>query len=772
MQIENEHSFRVALQSGLNLFLGAGFPVLATNIEGKPLPLANELSRELIEHFKVSNPGLLTLAQICTIIEASSKDALRSYLKRRFSVSKYDSRYDLLDNLPLKAVFTTNVDDLLHKVYSKSIRHYLNDINLSGPSFADRSAIDFVALHGSILDEARALRFDAIELSTSFAQNPDSWYALRSKLSQCPTFFWGYSVNDAGTLQALSNSGSQPSARQEKWILVHPSSVDDGSIDYFRALGFHIICGDSDQCLQYIAGLTPQSLSFSVQDASRTTEMFPDECIPVVGEVPVRPIKHFFLGAPPEWYDIYSGNVYQTAQFSRLCNSIHSGKHTLAIGIPACGKSTLLMQVAASISRANVHNLFVTSLTREKAELLVNKLDGKSATIFVDNFTDSMPGFLYLSNVDAVQLVGADRSYNFETISHMIAKGNFDVLDVTELSAADVQACLRQIPSALRNSRTFMPSDGEQVSLFEVIEHNLLGPTLKERFVNVLKQLSFRDTRLRDMLVVLSYVHNCRTQVSMDMLLAYFRDRIDDFRTVYDLVDMLGSMVEEYAGVLVAPDQDYYVPRSGILAQAVIDASPPHVLRDVLLKFHRNISPYRICRYDSFRRYAYDCNLTIRAFSDPKEGKDFYEFLFTRDGSPYLLQQAALYLSLKKHHQEAFTMIDRALTACEGRLWSIRNSHAIILFRANIEHHDKRMARPTLDESMGILAECYNSDRRKPFHVKTFAGQALQYWRVYGDSSARDYLITAKEWLNEERDKSPWNRDVRRILREIEKVLI
>ncbi len=151
---------------------------------------------------------------------------------------------------------------------------------------------------------------------------------------------------------------------------------------------------------------------------------------------------------------------------------------------------------------------------------------------------------------------------------------------------------------------------------------------------------------------------------------------------------------------------------------------------------------------------------------------DFYESLYERDRSPYLLQQGALYLSNKNRFNEAFEWIDRAIVETGNKVFSIRNSHAIILFRANIgaDSNDPTVA-GTLKQSMDILAECYEDDKRKTYHALVFADQALKYWGVYGDGTAKEYLITAEQWLKSEASLWPWNHSVRRLLKVVSEKL-
>ena len=117
-------------------------------------------------------------------------------------------------------------------------------------------------------------------------------------------------------------------------------------------------------------------------------------------------------------------------------------------------------------------------------------------------------------------------------------------------------------------------------------------------------------------------------------------------------------------------------------------------------------------------------------------------------------------------------MIDQAVQQSHHRIPSIRHSHAIILFKANIGSLVKNeMVQHTLAESMDILEECYKDDKRKTYHALTFADQASQYWEIYPGDRAKTYLLTAQKWLTEEIKYSPWHRNLKYQLRRIQMLL-
>jgi len=123
--------------------------------------------------------------------------------------------------------------------------------------------------------------------------------------------------------------------------------------------------------------------------------------------------------------------------------------------------------------------------------------------------------------------------------------------------------------------------------------------------------------------------------------------------------------------------------------------------------------------------------------------------------------------------EKVFLTIRIGLTpSSSGRNLSIQNSHAIILFRANINlPSDDPTVKRTLHQSMDILSQCYTQDKRKTYHALTFADHAIQYFNIYADSVACNYLQTAKTWLQEERKNAPWNLSVKRLLTNVSNAL-
>lgn len=136
LNIENEATLRAALKSEINLFVGAAFPIYAKDKSGKKLPTGAELVSELCGAFKENALATQQLPLVSQIIKSKDRLRFNEFLVNRFRVGEHDDRYNSLSKLSISRVFTTNIDDLFNRVFSKPKSKYLNDLLLQAQPFA------------------------------------------------------------------------------------------------------------------------------------------------------------------------------------------------------------------------------------------------------------------------------------------------------------------------------------------------------------------------------------------------------------------------------------------------------------------------------------------------------------------------------------------------------------------------------------------------------------------------------------------------------------
>ena len=156
------------MKKGMKLFLGSGFSVLAKNIENKKKKEYNE------------------------------------FLTNKFCIDKLSGdaeKYKVLNNLNFKSIFTTNIDNLINKIYENSNNYYLNDVTIRGPKFNERMAIDYIPLHGSVLYPERGYNFNVINVGSE--SNNILFQRLKIEVEEIPILFWGYSLSDNNVINAI-----------------------------------------------------------------------------------------------------------------------------------------------------------------------------------------------------------------------------------------------------------------------------------------------------------------------------------------------------------------------------------------------------------------------------------------------------------------------------------------------------------------------------------------------------------------------------------------
>jgi energy-coupling factor transporter ATP-binding protein EcfA2 len=745
--IEREPTLRAALSAGVNLFLGSGFSVLASSEAGGNLPLGDALKVELCSVFSRHDLAALPLPRVYDVLYRQKPDEIIDFLNARFKVATYDPRYLSLLKLKILAIITTNIDDLVYKIFASNPRRYLNDVIIGGSAFKAEDAVDYIPLHGSILHEEENYTFGSIDLASAFARDPDRFHFLTERLQRSPTIFSGYSLQDAGALQALDKRTIGGRDYQQKWIqLYNPTDADK---TYFSALGFSLIIGDTAELLEYFAGISSGVPAALVSDV----QLHKYERIPQLAEVKSRSISDFYLGSPPVWHDVLTNRLPRLSYYKTCEDLINSGEHVFIAGTPQSGKSTLIMQLAA-LSDMRSARVFLEAGDAGKARSLVSRLSGKPSIIFIDDAANSSDVLNVLTETPNVTVVAADRHFNIETASHRFERGRFKVVDISDLSEQDMRDLFSAIPQEIRKPKFTLPkmTPGRSPSLYELIAFNARGSKLSERFALGIRDMEQRGVEAHDLFLMMSYVHSCRTPVSFDMAWAFLQAR--DYKQVYAEIEKLGALLSEYAGdaeIVLDDAQDYYSPRSVYIAEAVLSACSRDAFRRMFLRFHHLVSSFRIAQFDIFKRQGYDAGFAQRAFLDAKEGMKFYGEAFERDGSYYLLQQKAIYLARQKMFKEAFATIDDALLLSRGRIPTIRHTHAEILFDANINlAHSDPSARLELKKSLGILEECRRYDKRKAYHAFKFAELACSYYDAYGDDEATNYLKQAASWLEEE----------------------
>lgn len=777
IQIEEKNTFDKALKSGISLFLGSGFSVLSKDKQGDSLPCGNGLLENLKEKFpKIS--AFNDLSKVSTVLEKSmDRDEFKEYLTNRFTVAEYDRVYDNITQINLKNIFSTNIDDLIFKIWendNQSQRYVNNTLNMGESN--DSLAINYFPVHGCVMNPEKEYIFSNIKIASAYSSQDGSWESLKLTVSSAPILFWGWSFNDSDIIEAIySSRGKMVEDNTRKWIVLY--KPEKFEIEFYKSLNFSIIIADTEQLLKYFKEIVLEKKP-EISSKIRVSMQYQ---VPSAIKEASYPVENFFMGDIPRWSYIYSGQIIKTHHYKKIVDLIHSEKNVIVIGIPASGKTTLLMQLASGIESERQRHILYTPTVAE-VDRYCKLVGNEKVMVFVDNCLNDYISLMQLMKKNNIQVIGFERDNRYESIAYRLMENKlgYELYDVSEVNEQDITRLISSIPKGIYSGKIVELKDN---TIFETIRKHTRVPVMEDRFADVLRDLYSYDQKATELFLMISYVHSCGVPVSYDMIYSYLEE--DDYQTVYDDIKNIGKLITEcynqdfgFLGEISLDDQDYYKCRTRYLAELIIQKVPNYkLMRLVLNKFVERVPTFKICRYDIFKRSAFDADIVTRYFTKYEDGVDFYKKCLEVEDSAFMYQQIALYASRKRKYSDAFRWIDTAKNCEKKNIFSIRNTHAIILFNANIskENEDGSVI-ATLHQSLEILKDCYENDLRKGFHARIFGELVLKFYEAYGYDEVEKYIETAFNWLEIEmasRNNSNTSiKKMRQIKKEIEKKII
>lgn len=739
IEIDNRNIFFDKLKTGINLFTGAGFSVLESP-SGNRLPVASELCGDICTKFKLDASYSHDLEKLSSILKRNCKKEFQDYLREKYMVQDYNELYDVLNKINISSIITTNIDNLIYSVMDKSSRYYLNSVSHYGPTKKDGYSIEYIPLHGDVLDLDSELYFGKFELCNVSNQKPGLFSMMESALLRKPTVFWGYGFHDgsvSGVLDRVLEDG-----RQDVWIQLKPGSAD---IQYFRDLGCKVIIGDTEALLKEINEELGKTKDSSSTERKGESHFWKKYAVPSINQVESLPISDFYREGKTHWYYALTEKAYLTQCVNTIIDAALGNKNVIAVGIPLGGKTMMLMQVACKIGKPTY---FVEDLNEAKAKLLCNNAikDKQEFIILVDNCSEDMVAYKMLAECSYIRTVATSDDFMFESSKHILERVSYKKINIPDIEYNEAQRIFSNIPEDLRKDEfKYKQNDNDIYSILELISANVKGVISKKKIEQSLTRVKIQNEEAFELILLTAYLIYNKSALTTDVLVGYFNST--DINSIRHKIEIVQSYLSDLNVSIDEDidDQDYYTLRSSMFAKYTHNVASLKFKEDygrIIKKFIKKVSPCYIYKDYVFKRTAYDAGLFYDIFSD--EGDAAYEEVYKNDPSAYTLQQWALYKAKTKRFSEAFSDIDKAIHL-QPNNFSVKNARAIILFEANRDKITME-AKSALMEAMSILDKCYNSDKRKIYHAQKYAEFALVFLEKYEESI---YIEQAFSWLEE-----------------------
>ena len=373
----NDYIKRAFLKGELVLFLGAGASVTSTNSKGIQLPSGSRLGDILCKDMGVSYDND-PLGLVYTAYKDMLGDVkLQEILETQFKFCNYSQEYSKLASLPLKRIYTLNIDECLEnafhhnrfKIDIKSRNDKITEYNL------ENDITTLIKLNGDINRPDINYIFSPEQYASNTIHN-NNWYnELAQDMFSKIFVFIGTELNEPlleyhiekfKSDNNLSNGTKgfviTPKASPVKQLALKKSNLEyiagtlKDFVDYFfnefnNKVPTHIdiLKAKKPNIIQYgeqinVIGKLKHIDSKFLSDESKKTE-----------GSDLSSIKNFYRGFKPSWNDIIQNVPVTLAKTKNFIDNLLSeegsfkGLHII-LGNAGSGKSTALKQVAIALS--------------------------------------------------------------------------------------------------------------------------------------------------------------------------------------------------------------------------------------------------------------------------------------------------------------------------------------------------------------------------------------------------------------------------------------
>lgn len=627
-------------------------------------------------------------------------------LRDHFLIKEYDPWYSHLTRYFWHRIYTTNIDDLLEKVFVSSLNYRLHTINGINQDYLDRDEllheVQYVKLNGSITAGSLELVTFGNRQYATRSNLHEPWYDhFVRDYAQMTTVILGSRLDEPLFYQAIqsrqSRRGSDIEKRLKSFFVspnVSPAIVDDFrefNVTPVKATGkeffewLAVAVGDvppRDQILvqnrpDLISAVSPHT-AFSSRDEHDQFERFL-MCFILVkpGEVPKDYRSFYLLGSQPTWNDMYA-NLDASRDLSEkiktslgdYADSGNSIGPLLIAGHRGSGKTTILLRAALE-AHSTGHLCYVWDVSKpldvDSIIIALKYLNRKLVLFFddVDNITFEIkelversaalahpPKIVTTLRSNSIHIITSDRAVKCET------------MEVGALSDREITSVIHVLRRENRLGRVTGQTDSAIADLFRRRAKKQLLVAMKEvtasdSFDNIVRNefYDFADRELQAVYCAVCIVSSYGMGVTKNQILSISNDAP---------VRILEKMEREYRELIVPTFAGNYAARHPYIAEVVVEEIAERgILAEAYLRLLQTISndlnPGDYVRKTYlFRLYARVINhkeIYRRFEKNIDEARGIYDSIQTRfsEDGHYWLQYGTLEmyfgeLSLAEHY--------------------------------------------------------------------------------------------------------------------------
>lgn len=461
----------------LIVFIGAGASKSSLNDNNEYIPDGAKLSEKICQKIGIPYHGEALSKVYSAATDILGEMKLIKLLEEEFKYCKYSDDYKGLARLPLKRIYTLNIDDCIENAIRRSDTNSRLDVKNRNDFITEYSYLNkvktLVKLNGDINRPDQGFIFSAQEYARNMTKHVN-WYGELAKDMHTYTFLFIGTKLDEPLLEyhlELFKKNNNVSTSTKSYVLT-PSATEIEKLS-LKQNNLEHISGTLSDFISYIdnqfSGKIPSNEDiarninpYMIQN-DRLINIELANCITPVNlrnlmsrrsnEEPLTTVKEFYRGFKPTWTDIIDdvpAVLKKTNDYIKSAFGTNNKPCELFViyGVAGSGKSTALKQIALHLSNQKDHKVY-----------------------FIDNIYEKLTDVLaYLDSIHSQPYyICIDRIINnrYQELSEIInkrtTKAIFIITENTTLWERKAKAVLGQSTTSYLNISTIESEDVDNI---------------------------------------------------------------------------------------------------------------------------------------------------------------------------------------------------------------------------------------------------------------------------------------------------------------------
>lgn len=427
---QSEYLLRRLQRNEVVLFVGAGFSLEATNKANYKLPTGKQFAETLWTFLDL--PGTYDATALQTMYElllnrGIKHSQIKELLESTFLVKSYPEFYNNF-TLPFwHKIYTTNIDNLLEKIYSKSNQKFkILKYPVDEYQEVDKSleTIQFVYLNGKLPCQPTDVLFSRKQYANSSNSLLPLYHQFVNDYATTTTIFLGTAIDEPIFEQYIAarevRNSNIPEHRPLSFLI--DPYISPAKESLLKSL-YNIECikATTQEFSRWLSEKSDnffdrqETLKITFPDLADLYKHSSERAINIYGQyfnefssgfkkvnqfgVPKNKNKNYLLGTSPSWNDIYNNldasRKITTDIFNAVEDSIveepNNFKLFTLLGSAGCGKSTILKRLSLQLSQSGRTVFFSYSEYIPQYESIVETINSlKQAVVLVFDNADLM----------------------------------------------------------------------------------------------------------------------------------------------------------------------------------------------------------------------------------------------------------------------------------------------------------------------------------------------------------------------------------------------